>query len=54
LSQADSTCPACFASIEPKEITWAEFKARLIKAGWREHEADEEIAEMQKEEESGM
>ena len=54
LSQSEKVCPACFTSVDPKEITWEEFKQRLMKAGWKEWEADKEIQEMQEETESGM
>lgn len=54
LSQAESVCPACFTSVQPREISWDEMKRRLIAAGWKESEADMEIQEMQEETESGM
>jgi len=53
VSQAENTCPACFTSLQPLDMTWAEFKQRLINAGWKPHEADEEIQRIQEENESG-
>lgn len=54
VSKHEKVCPACDASLYPRELTWDEMKDRLIKAGWKEHEADQEIQEMQEETESGM
>jgi hypothetical protein len=54
LSQLESVCPACFTSVQPREITWDEMKQRLVAAGWTEAKADEEIQSMQEETESGM
>lgn len=54
VSQGESSCPACFTSLQPKEITWDEMKRRLMAAGWKEPDAAREIQSMQEETESGM
>ena len=51
---SDVNCWHCGKPVQPRELTWPEMKARLIAAGWKEHEADEEIQSMQEDCESGM
>jgi hypothetical protein len=40
--------------LEPRYLTWPEFKRRLIAAGWTEAQADEEMQRMIEDNESGM
>lgn len=54
VSPNENECPACFKSLEPRELTWDEFIDRLIKAGWTKAEAEKEAQELQEETESGQ
>lgn len=37
----------------PRDLTWDEFRERLRKAGWKEHEIEVEIAALMADEEAG-